>query len=66
MYVLFVVVDLQEAGNQRCSIYALTVCCQFVEYVTGISIDQLKDCLLPQNQPKNRYANVVARKSSRW
>lgn len=33
---------------------------QYIEYVTGISLDQLKDCLLPANQPKNRYANVVA------
>jgi protein tyrosine phosphatase len=32
----------------------------FIEYVTGISLDNLKDCLLPINHPKNRYANVVA------
>jgi protein tyrosine phosphatase len=38
---------------------------QFIEYITGISLDQLKDCTLLANQVKNRYANVVAPDPSR-
>jgi protein tyrosine phosphatase len=38
---------------------------QFIEYITGISLDQLKDCNLVANQAKNRYANVVAPDPSR-